>query len=83
MFLIYMYYRYHERAFKFIKTKREKTINKYKRRWLTKYNPDLIVYQTAIDSSYYKPAKLSKETAEKLGEAFIRVDRQLKNGFSR
>lgn len=65
------------------KKRRQRAINKYKRRWLTRFNPEAITYQTAIDTSYYRPQKLQREAAEKLGETFIRVDRELKNGFSR
>lgn len=76
LFLIYLYYRYHERFFNYVKTKKQKTINKYKRRWVTRFNPESITYQTAVETTYQgKPSKLSQETAARLGEAFIRVDR--------
>ena len=83
MFLIWMAYRYGEKTLNWIRTKRQKTINKYKRRWLTRYNPQAIIYQTAIDASYFYPARLTEDAQEKLGRAFNKVDSQLKNGFSR
>jgi len=83
LFLIYMWYKYGERITTWVKNRRLRAINKYKRRWLTRFTPETVTYQTAIDTSYYTPAKLNKETADRLGEAFVRVDRQLKNGFSR
>jgi hypothetical protein len=64
--------------------KRVKTINKFKRRWLTRFNPDAISYQTAIDAAYFKPEHaFSQQAADMLGDAYIKVDRQLKHGFSR
>ena len=83
LFLLYLWYRYGERVTTWTKNRKQRSINKYKRRWLTRFNPEAITYQTAIDTSYYRPQKFQREAAEKLGEAFIRVDRQLKNGFSR
>jgi alpha-galactosidase/6-phospho-beta-glucosidase family protein len=84
LFLIYMYYKYHERAFNYMRTRKQRSINKYKRRWLSRFNPEAATYQSAVETTYQgRPAKLSQETGDRLGEAFIRVDRQLKNGFSR
>ena len=83
MFLAYMYYRYHERMGNFFRRKRAQYINKFKRRWINKYNPDAVTYQTALDAAYYRPAHMGSEEAEKIGEAFVKVDRDLSNGFSR
>ena len=83
MFLMYMFYKYYERVWNWMKNKRIRTINKYKRRWLSRYNPEAITYQTAIDAAYYLPSKLNAGDADRLGQEFIRVERQLKYGFSR
>lgn len=83
MFLAYMYYRYHERMGNFFSRKRLQYANKFKRRWINRYNPEAITFQTAIDAAYYRPEKLAEQEAENIGKAFIQVDRDLKNGFSR
>ena len=36
-----------------------------------------------MDAAYYRPAHMGSEEAEKIGDAFVKVDRDLKNGFSR
>ena len=83
MFLACMYYRYHERMGNFFRLKRLQYQNKYKRRWVNRYNPEAIVLSTAIDASYYRPQKLKKEEADNIGHAFVKVDSELANGFSR
>jgi hypothetical protein len=83
IFLFFLYYRYAERFTNWIKTKRVRTINKYKRRWLARYNPEGISYQTAIDAGFYRPTNMSENDAQRLGEAVLKADRQLKNGCSR
>jgi hypothetical protein len=55
MFLAYMYYKYHERVGNYFAKKRAQTKNKYKRRWINRFNPEAITYQTALDAAYYKP----------------------------
>lgn len=83
MFLIWMAYRYGEKTVNWFKQKRINSRNKYIRRWLTRYNPQAITYQTAIDASYMRPETLSEDAQERLGKAFNQVDSRLKNGFSR
>lgn len=67
MFLMWLVYRYGERTWNWMKNKRIRTINKYKRRWLTRFNPEAATYATAIEASYVKPERLNQEQADKLG----------------
>ena len=60
VFLIYMAYKYNERFTNWVKMRRAKAINKYKRRWLTRYNPQAIVYATAIEASYTPKGRLTE-----------------------
>jgi hypothetical protein len=83
MFLIYMWYRYGERVRNWLKNKRIRTINKYKRRWLARFTPQAVFYQTAIEAAYVKPEKLTREQADRLGAMFIEADRRLSHGCSR
>ncbi len=83
MFLAYMYYKYHEKWGNFFRRKRLQYANKYKRRWINRFNPESIIYQTAIDAAYYRPERLTQEDAEKIGKAFIKADKQLEHGFSK
>lgn len=55
LFLVYMYYRYHERMSNFFRRKRLQYTNKFKRRWISRYNPEAITLSTALDASYYRP----------------------------
>merc|ERR1719469_457022 len=41
-----------------------------------------MTYTTALDTRYV-PARLSRPSTEKLSQLFIRLDRELENGFSR
>ena len=52
MFMMYMVYRYGEKTYNWMRNKRLRYINKYKRRWLARYNPETVTYQTALDASY-------------------------------
>ena len=44
MFLMFLVYRYGERAKNYFINKRIKTINKYKRRWLSRFNPEAATF---------------------------------------
>ena len=66
----------------FFNSRSERLLNKYKRRWISKYNPHAILYSTPAEFNY-APAKLSKESVEVLGAVYVKGDRLLKNGFSR
>jgi hypothetical protein len=44
MFLMFLAYRYGERVKNYFINKRIKTINKYKRRWLSRYNPEAATF---------------------------------------
>ena len=47
-----------------------------------KRNPSILSYQSAADT-LYEPSALSVISTDRLAEAFIRIDRQLRDGFSR
>ena len=44
IFLMCLVYRYGERVKNYFINKRIKTINKYKRRWLTRFNPEAATF---------------------------------------
>jgi len=48
IFFLYLVYKYGGRVKKWLSEYRVKKINKYKRRWLSRYNPEAVTYQTAI-----------------------------------
>lgn len=56
--LIGLIYHYHQRFFRWVKNRRERLIIKYKKRWVNRYNPQTIIYQTATDATY-RSEKLS------------------------
>lgn len=64
IFLACMYYKYHERIESFYKRKRLQYANKYKRRWINRFNPEAITYQTALDAAFYKAEKLTPQDAD-------------------
>ena len=51
MFMAGLLYHYHERMIKWFRNRKERVINKYKRRFITRYNPWAITYQTVNDAS--------------------------------
>jgi hypothetical protein len=79
--LSYLYYKWTNIS-NFFSSRTERLVNKYKRRWIQRYNPQAIIYITPKDFDYV-PAKLSKQSADRLGQVYVQGDRQLKNGFSR
>ena len=60
----------------------ERVFKKYKKRWIFKYNRPAMTHQSALETKY-EPAKLSRSSTEKLCQLFIKLDRELENGFSR
>lgn len=60
----------------------ERLFKKYKLRWIARYNPDVIAFTTARETQW-EPEALSRHSTERLGEAFVRIDRELPHGFSR
>lgn len=55
MFLMFLLYRYGEKTLNWIKRYRVRTVNKYKRRWIGRYSPQQVFYQSAIEAAYIKP----------------------------
>lgn len=60
----------------------ERSARKYKKQYIMSSNPAILSYPSAIDT-LYEPMKLSQVSTERLGDAFLRYDRFLKDGFSR
>lgn len=60
----------------------ERSARKYKKQWILGYNPSLMTYSTAMDTMYV-PMKISQQSTDRLGELFLRIDRDLKEGVTR
>ena len=75
-------YYYWPRLSNWFSNRKQRVINKYKRRWIGKYNPTAVQYILPEQFSY-KPAKLSQESVDKLGPIILEGENKLKNGFSR
>lgn len=60
----------------------ERSARKYKKQWIMGKNPSLITYSTAMDTMYV-PMKISQQSTDRLGDLFLRIDRDLKEGVSR
>jgi hypothetical protein len=69
-------------GFGFFAARMERSYRKYKKRWLTRYNPHCITYTTAIETTW-EPKRLSRPSTERLSELFVRLDRELEHGVSR
>ena len=61
---------------------RQRVVNKYKRRWLLRYNPTFAVSKTATET-LWRPEGLSSESFERLAAKFVEYDRTIANGCSR
>ena len=59
-----------------------KFYRKYQARWRQRFNPTSIIYQSAKDTCW-KPERLQTESTLRLSAQFVRLDRELDNGFSR
>ena len=81
LWLIY-YYDSYRRTKNWIRVKRYKVRHKYLTRWIHKFNPDNIVYRSAI-SNLKMPKKITPENYLKLSESFIKVENTLLFGVSR
>lgn len=66
----------------FLAAKTERTFKRYKRRLILHYFPVCMTYQTAIETTW-EPTKLSRVSTERLGEMFVRLDRDLPHGVTR
>ena len=82
IFLFFVAFNYIGNLAGFFLARLERSGRKYKKAFVMWYNPLLMTYQTAIDT-LYEPSKLSVASTERLAEAFLRIDRQLKHGVSR
>ena len=59
-----------------------RSLNKYKKRWISRYNPSAVTYPTAFETTW-KSELLSQSTTSKLSKMFVRLDGELKFGVSR
>jgi hypothetical protein len=82
LFLIFLGFNFIGNIFGFLAARLERSTRKYKRQWILSTNPAVMSYQSAVDT-LYEPKKLSQPSTERVSEAFLRVDRLLKDGFSR
>ena len=82
IFLFALSFNYIGNVFGFIFARLERSARKYKKDWILKYNPNIMSYQSALDTTY-EPIKLSQDSTDKLSEAFLKTDRLLKEGVSR
>lgn len=80
--MLYCLYHYSTRLRNFFSSRYHRTVNKYKKRWINRYNPEAILFSTPDDFNYV-PQKISKENTDKLTATFLRGENMLKNGFSR
>jgi hypothetical protein len=69
-------------ALGFASSRIEKSYRKYKKRWLVRYNPHCITYMSAIETTW-EPKRLSRQSTERLSEAFVKFDREMEHGMSR
>ena len=61
----------------------ERVFKKYKRRWIFKHNRAAMTYASALETRY-EPAKLSRQSTDKLSQLFLQIDREIDEyGFSR
>lgn len=82
LFLFILAFNFFGNAVGFLLARMERSARKYKKLWIMDYNPAIMSYHTAVDTLYV-PMKLSQQSTDKLGEIFLRLDRQLKDGVSR
>jgi hypothetical protein len=64
-----------------ISSKLERTFKRYKREWILKRSPWTVGWQSAIDTTW-QPKTLSRQSTDRIGELFVKVDRELKGGIT-
>jgi hypothetical protein len=82
LFLAYLFFNFIGNFFGFVAARFERSTRKFKRQWILSKNPAIMSYSSAVDT-LYEPKKLSQQSFDKVCEAFLKVDRLLKDGFSR
>ena len=75
-------FKYWGNLFALLTSRMERQFKKYKKRWVAKYSPWCIEYESAR-ATLWSPTKISRQSTNKLSEQFVRLDRELENGFSR
>eukprot|EP00347_Sterkiella_histriomuscorum_P002333 403368555 len=80
--LFVLAFNYLANFFGFVFARWERSARKYKKQYIAKKMPTVMGYQSAFDT-LYQVQNLSQQSTDRLSEAFIKADRQLKNGFSR
>lgn len=76
------YYDSFNRTYNWFIYKRYRVARKYQIRWMHKYNPDRIVYATAVENLIV-PKKITQDNFYKLSNTFIQVENMLLYGVSR
>lgn len=80
--LFFMVFNYFANFTGFFTARIERSFRKYKKQHILKKHPKLITYESALETQY-KSTKLSQQSFDRLAEAFLKLDRQLKTGMSR
>lgn len=65
-----------------IAAKLERTNKKYKKRWMLRYCPESYTYPSAMETTW-QSSKLSRPSQDILSDMFVKIDREMKHGFSR
>lgn len=66
----------------FTSSKLERTFKRYKKDFILKTSPWCMGWQSALDTQW-EPSQLSRRSTDKLGELFVKADRELNGGVSR
>lgn len=79
---VYKLLEYYEISTKTFTSRYHRSLNKYKKRWVTRYNPSAVTYLTAQETTWQSEL-LSKQVSDRFSEMFVRLDAELKFGVSR
>ena len=74
IFLFIMAFNFLGNGLGFVTARLERSMRKYKKRYIVNKYPQLMAYQSALDTAY-ETKKISQQSTDKLSEAFIRIDR--------
>jgi hypothetical protein len=69
-----LWYHYGNKVTTYFKGKRERVLLKYKKRWLSKYNPHHIQYSTPQDT-FYKCENIKEKNRLILEKAFLNIEK--------
>ena len=84
MIILCIYSKYHARLMNWKANKKYRVKNKYLNRWVQRFNPESKVYVSSmVNIENREFGKLSVESKEEIGKAFVHYERKMKNGLSR